>query len=245
MTERLVSSLSRQRAWSRPAPALVVQLVALGVLVVLTAVAVTHSSRPDAFDASIHHWVVVHRSASSVQITAVVTTLGATLVVVPLLFAGSLFAALGTFAQRLKLAWLTSGLLAAGLVVRWVISGLVGRLRPPVADWASAASGYAFPSGHTTGAAIAAGLLAWVISTARPRRLTRVIVWSIAGAFSIGVGTTRVWLGVHWPTDVLAGWAFALVWTSVSVHMIGLLALGRVPGRVRNVDGFMRGFVGG
>ena len=89
----------------------------------------------------------------------------------------------------------------------------IGRTRPPQADWAHAASGYAFPSGHTTSSAIVAALF-WVALGRRAlMRYWRVQGRLVAVAWAISVGVTRVYLGVHWPTDVVGGWLLTLALT--------------------------------
>lgn len=102
--------------------------------------------------------------------------------------------------------------------------------RPPRQDWAYHASGFAFPSGHSTDAAIAAGMIGWLVATRlRPRTPGRVLIWALAVGYAAAVGATRVYLGVHWPTDVLGGWLFATAWlagaawlvTRVGRHQVG------------------------
>src|SRR2546430_2671644 len=70
-------------------------------------------------------------------------------------------------------------------------------------DWASYA---AFPSGHAMTATVVCGLLLWLLHRYGPGRA----VWRTALAMGVvsvlGVGLTRVWLGVHWPSDVVGGW---------------------------------------
>ncbi|MBA3233603.1 MAG: phosphatase PAP2 family protein [Propionibacteriales bacterium] len=226
------TALDDRRLGTKSTKPLVVWVGALVIFLLLVALVRYDSARLDTLDTAIHHWVVGHRSTSSVNVAAFVTRFGASVAVVPLVFVGAVFAAPGVLTKRLQLAGLSSALLASGLIVRLVVAQLVARPRPPVADWAAAASGYAFPSGHTTGAAIAAGLLAWLtLQRGTLSHRTRLLVWSIAGAFAGGVGITRAWLGVHWPSDVLGGWAFALTWTTMSILFVshaGLVGDGRV-----------------
>ncbi len=73
------------------------------------------------------------------------------------------------------------------------------------------AHGFSFPSGHATLAAAGYGALAVVVVRQYPRRLVRVAVWTAAVAAAAAVGFARLYLGVHWMTDVLAGWLLAAI----------------------------------
>lgn len=105
--------------------------------------------------------------------------------------------------------------------MRLTISVMIARPRPPSTDWAAGASGYAFPSGHTTAATIAAALMAWLI-TQRPTfsRPNAMLVWGLAAVVAVTVGITRIYLGVHWPTDVIGGWALGVTWAIQGIIVI-------------------------
>ncbi len=195
-------------------------LAALAAFAVLSVVAVLNSGT-NSFDTWTNHWILAHRSAMSVHVAAFVTRAGMTLVVVPLVFLVAVVTASGAVRQRLQVAGLAVLVIASGLVLRLAIADVVARARPAPSGWAATASGYAFPSGHTTGATMAAGLLAWLILRGRSwRPSARVLVCGVAVVCAVAVGITRVWLGVHWPTDVMGGWAFGLAWTSLGVLSI-------------------------
>ncbi|MBW1602226.1 phosphatase PAP2 family protein [Streptomyces sp. JJ66] len=68
-------------------------------------------------------------------------------------------------------------------------------------------TGDIFPSGHTANAVVTWGVLAYLASTARARRWLSVL----AAVFALGVGATTVYLGTHWASDVLLGWAAGLL----------------------------------
>lgn len=71
---------------------------------------------------------------------------------------------------------------------------------------------YSFPSGHALVSLCFYGLLAGLVSLAAQKPWQRMAGWSAAG-FLIGlIGLSRIYLGVHWPSDVLAGYAAALIW---------------------------------
>jgi undecaprenyl-diphosphatase len=102
-------------------------------------------------------------------------------------------------------AWLW---LAAGLSTEAVQEGLkylVARPRPALWTQLIPHSGFSFPSGHALASATFFPLLAWAWSRARPR--DKAVAWGLAILTALFVGFGRLYLGVHWPSDVLAGWA--------------------------------------
>jgi len=97
-----------------------------------------------------------------------------------------------------------------------LVKVIVERARPDSAEALSHAGGYAFPSGHSATAVVVYGALALIAARrggARARAAAIVAAVALAGL----VGITRVYLGVHFPSDVLAGWllggaVLAVVW---------------------------------
>lgn len=156
-------------------------------------------------DAALHSWMVVHRADGLTAPAVAITTTGSGLP------AYSLAAVAGVTAVGWRRWWRRAlaavAALAVGNLLRFALAAGIGRSRPPAADWAWHAAGPALPSGHTTTSALVAGLL-WVAVAKRPG-LARTVVRAAAVAWTAAVGLTRVYLGVHWPTDVAAGWLLA------------------------------------
>lgn len=110
-------------------------------------------------------------------------------------------------AMLLVLAAIGSGLLTSTLL-KWMF----GRTRPDLVPHDSAVYTASFPSGHSMMAAITYLTLAALLARVLPDRVTKIYFLVLAVVISVGVGVSRVYLGVHWPSDVLAGWAVGASW---------------------------------
>jgi len=89
------------------------------------------------------------------------------------------------------------------------------RERPAEVPHLAPASGWSFPSGHATLAAAVYPTLGGLLARLAGRRRAKVLILASAVTLAGLVGLTRVYLGVHYPTDVLAGWAAGLAWASL------------------------------
>ena len=196
---------------------LVVTAVILGVaLAAVTGWVVAVGGGRLAWDQSLHELALHHRTDG---LTAVATAVSRTSEYVAYVLA----AIAGVMALRPRPWW--AGALAGVLTlaacqgIRVGLAALIGRSRPPEDDWGMYAAGFSFPSGHTATATFAAGLLCIALA-ARAHRgwLAASIVVGALWAIVDGVG--RVYLGVHWPTDVLAGWLLGALLTFVAALLL-------------------------
>ncbi|MEW2249520.1 phosphatase PAP2 family protein [Streptomyces sp. NPDC006975] len=191
---------------------------------VLTMVVVGHDGTPLFADADCLSWSVGHRPDVAAALARGLTDTGTGVIPYALAVLAALIAG-RTPRQRALAVALCLGCLGAGQALRYAVMALVTRPRPPLTDWATHASGWAFPSGHTTTAALTAGLLIIAIRVRGPRGGT--VLTLVIGGWGALVGLTRVYLGVHWFTDVVGGWLFALGWLGLYLSAVARWLPGR------------------
>ncbi len=128
------------------------------------------------------------------------------------------------WARRSWLPLLVAGLGAAGIgMINLTVKWLVARSRPPLAIAVGGEDGFSFPSGHTTGTTVVWLLSAWMVSRWVIRsRAGRDMVWTGALLLIAAVGTSRVYLGVHFPSDILAGWVLGAAWAATIALVVNV-----------------------
>ncbi|MFB7506860.1 phosphatase PAP2 family protein [Streptomyces broussonetiae] len=197
-------------------PAGTVALGAWMAFAVLSAVVISDQG-PLFPDLELLSWSVGHRPPVAVAVARGLTSTGTGAVPYVLAVVAGLIAGRSA-RQRLVAAALAVACLGTGQAVRLGVMDLVARARPPRYDWQTQASGWSFPSGHTTTSAVTAGLLILALCLRTPRGRTALCL--LAALWGVGVGLTRVYLGVHWFTDVVGGWLFATGWLALFVRAV-------------------------
>lgn len=173
------------------------------------------------FDVALSAALSQHASAEQLRIFAVVTQLGDKRFLMPLAAA---VAVLMLFRRRWVLMATWAIATAGGGLLNVALKALFARSRPEHLHGFASADGWSFPSGHSSGAFIVYGLLAYllVINTASRWHLP---VATIAMTLIVVVGFSRVILQVHYFSDVLGGFAFGAAW--VAAWIAGLEAFHR------------------
>ena len=116
--------------------------------------------------------------------------------------------------------------LCASVFNMFVFKPLVGRLRPTaeaatvLVEWKDGLHRYSFPSGHTVHYMVLFGFLAWWAWNHMPQGLGRYLLLGASTAMLLLVGFSRVYLGAHWPTDVLAGYLTGYLWLSAGILLL-------------------------
>ncbi len=191
-------------------------------------------------DPHVTAWVIAHRTGWLTSALQVLTGLGSIVFIIPAGLATGLYFLIRRRDWR-PLALLTAAVAGAvGLYA--IIKLLVGRPRPPATIWIGHYTGAAFPSGHATQSAAFYAMLAIALGAGLSSR-SRAILWSAAALVVLIVGASRLYLGAHWLTDVLAGYALGACWVAIVVAVLLIRSPGTVevkPARARSQAAALR-----
>jgi len=138
-----------------------------------------------------------------------ITSLGGTavLTIVTIIAAG--FLALD---GKKHMALFLCGSVLGGLAAGTILKDVFQRPRPDLVPYSVYVSGASFPSGHSMMSAVTYLTLGALLARSQERKRLKAYFLLVAISLTFAVGVTRVYLGVHWPTDVLAGWTAGAVW---------------------------------
>ena len=115
--------------------------------------------------------------------------------------------------RRRPAAWVAIAM-GGAFVLDFTLKQAFHRARP-VPFFGLAPHSYSFPSGHALGSLCFYGVLAGLLTARIRNRLVRVLIWTAGAALVIAIGFSRIYLGVHYATDVIAGYIAAAIWISM------------------------------
>lgn len=172
------------------------------------------------FDEAVLTWVELHRTPALDRIALEITALGNFATLAVLVLTASIF--LWLTRHRLSVALLITAV-AGGGILNTLLKDIFNRPRPTVVEWGTDVVSQSFPSGHSMAAFIAYAGVAYLGGRLEPTRVLRWTTWALATLLILAIGSSRVYLGVHYPSDVVGGYVAGLGWLAFVVS--GLSAI--------------------
>jgi len=118
--------------------------------------------------------------------------------------------------RRFASALLVFAVVAGGEAISTTLKRTIARQRPPAVDaLIGLPADLSFPSGHALAAMLLYGVIAFLLARAAATRARRLAITSAAAVLVFMVGASRVYLGVHWPSDVVGGWVIGGAWLAL------------------------------
>jgi membrane-associated phospholipid phosphatase len=175
-----------------------------GIAIVIGFAVMISADLTDAFDRAVMDAVRAPAIADLLSPLRAITELGSTGAVIAI--------AVISFAFAMAIGPWRHGLIAALTITLASIANsalkiAIGRERPELLDPLIVERGFSFPSGHSALGMVAYGILAVLVGRSRLPRPWRTAFVVVLGMLVALIGISRIWLGVHYPTDVIAGWA--------------------------------------
>jgi membrane-associated phospholipid phosphatase len=164
-------------------------------------------------DSGVHDWAVAHRSAPDTIFFVVMTNVGSPLGTFVLV---AVVAVVLAFMHRWRWVAYLAVTVGGGELLDIELKAYFARARPGVAEMLRRAHGYSFPSGHAMGSAVAFGALAYLAYRAAKSWPAATAALAFALTFVLSVALSRVYLGVHWISDVAAGVSAGLLWVTAT-----------------------------
>lgn len=175
-------------------------ITAIGFILMLIGVA-TNARFIQTFD---NYWIDIIRvniTTSKTDIIAFITNFGGVAAIVMMTV---VLLVILLLLKRYTIAiWFGGVVLIGGALLPWIIKQIIARPRP--SDMLISQGGYSFPSGHATGSTAFYGMIAALLIIAASKLWQRILIGLIALAIILTIMYTRVYLGVHYPSDVTAG----------------------------------------
>lgn len=186
-----------------------------------------------AFDDAVLQWIGLHRTPTMNAVMLEITSLGTGSVVTMVVGVAALFLWLN---QHKHSAILLLVATFGGLVLNNLLKLGFSRPRPSVIPWATTADFYSFPSGHAMSATIVYSTVAYLAARLQKRHASRVAILGLAALVILLICVSRLYLGVHYPSDVGAGIIIGLAWTAfcmATLEAIQLYARRNAPQMLR------------
>lgn len=169
------------------------------------------SGQTQSFDDAVMRWMAAHHTSTLNTVMIEITSLGTSSVVMMIVGVAALFLALTR--HRYSAALLLASTAGGGLL-NLILKNFFGRPRPHVFEWGTNALSSSFPSGHAMSATVVYLTVGYLAARLERRQWTRAVTLVAAGAIVVAISVSRVYLGVHYPSDVAAGIIIGIGWAA-------------------------------
>lgn len=166
------------------------------------------------FDSVIRTWVHGFATPGLTNVMFAISFMGATGLIVMVIFGFLLF-----LYERWKRGLLWLSLTMAGALILNITLKLAFERSRPQPFFGNLPQTYSFPSGHSLLSFCFYGVMAGLIMARVRSRWLRILVWCAAAVLILLIGVSRIYLGVHYPSDVVAGYAAGAIWVSTMIAM--------------------------
>ena len=190
-------------------------LIAAGLLLLIGWL-VTGPARPYAasFDGSIRSSIRQMQSPLWTSLFLPLTKFGSTIY---LIIAGSIVGIAFLYLRWFRAFWLFILAMAGQAILHNGAKLLIARVRPSALIGYQSIESFSFPSGHALSSLCLYASVVWLITNRLENSAIKAALWIVMVLFVILIGLSRLYIGVHFPTDVLAGWLAAAIWTAAVV----------------------------
>jgi undecaprenyl-diphosphatase len=203
--------------------------IALGTLVALVATWIfvqiageVSVGRTQAFDVAVLRYIETHHSPALDKAMLEITFLGTGLIVMTIVLVSGMFLWLTKHKHSALLLIVAT---AGGILLNNLLKASFDRPRPQVFEWGQHTVSSSFPSGHAMSAAVAYMTVAYLAARLQRRRISRVLTLLAATTIVVLIAVSRLYLGVHYPSDVAAGVVVGIAWAAFCMAMLEVTLL--------------------
>ena len=182
--------------------------IAILALIFLALYIGIHTGKIQILDDAVYQFIKEIRNDNLTNILKIITNLGGTLSLITITVVTS---AILIFLKKKKLAICIILNLLISSFTYFILKNIIARPRPPVEERLIEESGFSFPSGHSTNNTVFYGFVIYLIYKNVKNKLLRNILCVICTILILAIGFSRVYLRVHYPSDVLAGFCLGII----------------------------------
>jgi undecaprenyl-diphosphatase len=180
------------------------------------------AGKTQAFDVAILRYIETHHSPLLDKAMIEITFLGTGLIVMTIVLVSGMFLWLTKHKHSALLLIVAT---VGGILLNGLLKASFDRPRPQVFEWGQHTVSSSFPSGHAMSAATVYMTVAYLAARLQRRRISRVLTLLAATIVVVLIAVSRLYLGVHYPSDVAAGVVIGIAWAALSMAMLEVTLL--------------------